>query len=177
MNKKSRILALCWAVAFVLCGTAARAAQGPGACVTCHTFLGGELARPIAEWNGSIHQQTGITCDLCHGGDASVDVGNVKELAGQGFADRILARHVESQGLHRQTFRKFPVSYVRPMPPAIRGPVRKEHHGKGVSRPEGWGLLALPVTRRTGIQCRKCPRSAKAATKIRRGSIRSIRWM
>ncbi len=98
MNKKSRILALCWAVAFVLCGTAVRAAQGPGACVTCHTFLGGELARPVAEWSGSIHQQNGITCDLCHGGDASVDVGNVKDLAGQGFADRMSSAMSKAKG-------------------------------------------------------------------------------
>jgi hypothetical protein len=89
MNKKSRVVALCWAVVFILCGTAAPAAQGRGACVTCHTFLGGELARPVVEWNGSIHQQNGITCDLCHGGDAGVDVGNVKGLAGQEFADRM----------------------------------------------------------------------------------------
>ena len=89
MNKGSRVIALCCAVVFVLCGTAGRAAQGPGACVTCHTFLGGELARPVLEWYGSIHQQNGITCDLCHGGDASVDVGNVQNLAGQEFSDRM----------------------------------------------------------------------------------------
>lgn len=88
MNEKSRVFALCWAVAFVLCGTAVQAAQQPGACVTCHTFLGGPLARPVMEWNGSIHKQNDITCDLCHGGDATVDVGDVKSLGGD-FADRM----------------------------------------------------------------------------------------
>ena len=88
MNKKSRVFALCWAVALVLCGTSVRA-QGPGPCVACHTFLGGPLAKPVMEWHGSIHQSNGITCDLCHGGDASVEVGDVKSLGGQDFADRM----------------------------------------------------------------------------------------
>jgi Cytochrome c3 len=82
------IVALFWATVFLLFGPGAGAEQGPGACVTCHTFLGGVLARPVVEWNGSIHRQNGITCDLCHGGDARVDVGNVQNLAGQEFADR-----------------------------------------------------------------------------------------
>lgn len=89
MKKKSRVIALCWAAALVLCGAEVGAAQGPGPCVACHTFLGGELARPVAEWSGSIHQQNGITCDLCHGGDASVEVGDVKGLGGQEFGDRM----------------------------------------------------------------------------------------
>ena len=38
-------------------------------CVNCHKTLGGELAKPVAEWTGSVDQQNGITCDMCHGGD------------------------------------------------------------------------------------------------------------
>jgi hypothetical protein len=86
VNKKY-IVALCLAAAFLLRGADVGAQQGRSACVACHTFLGGELARPVLEWNGSVHRQNGIACDLCHGGDAGVDVGNVKALAGQGFAD------------------------------------------------------------------------------------------
>ncbi len=88
MNKKS-LVALCWAAVLLLCGSGAGAETGASACVTCHSFLGGELARPVKEWTGSVHQQNGITCDLCHGGDASVDVGNVKGLGGEQFADRM----------------------------------------------------------------------------------------
>ncbi len=98
MNKKGRVVALCLAAGFVLCGTGARAEQKPSACVTCHTFLGGELGRPVKEWTGSIHQQNGITCDLCHGGDASVDVGNVQNLAGQDFADRMSQAMSKTRG-------------------------------------------------------------------------------
>ncbi|HEX9020465.1 MAG TPA: hypothetical protein VF903_04340 [Nitrospirota bacterium] len=87
MNKK-RVAALCGAALLLLFGLNAGAEQGQGACVICHTFLGGELGRPVLEWNGSVHRQNGITCDLCHGGDASVDVGNIQSLGGQ-FADRM----------------------------------------------------------------------------------------
>jgi hypothetical protein len=89
MKIKSCEWILVWAAVSVLCGASGRAEAGLSACVTCHTFLGGELAGPALEWNGSIHQQNGITCDLCHGGDASVDVGNVRDLDGPGFADRM----------------------------------------------------------------------------------------
>jgi Cytochrome c7 and related cytochrome c len=88
MSKKGRVLAPCWALVFLLCGTAARAEQGPGACGTCHNLLGGQLARPITEWNASVHRQVGVTCESCHGGDASVDVGNVMKLTPQEFKDR-----------------------------------------------------------------------------------------
>lgn len=88
MNKKW-VVALCWVSISLLFGSVAGGEQGPGPCVTCHTFLGGELARPVAEWSGSIHQQNGITCNLCHGGDASVDVRNVQTLDGPEFADRM----------------------------------------------------------------------------------------
>jgi hypothetical protein len=66
----------------------AQAEQKPGACVTCHEYLGGELARPALEWKGSIHQQNGVTCDFCHGGNAGVDIGNIKRLSPQEFAER-----------------------------------------------------------------------------------------
>jgi hypothetical protein len=97
MMKKSFVLALCCAVIFLLIGAGAHAEQS-GACVTCHTFLGGRLAKPVAEWKGSIHQQNGITCDLCHGGNASVDVGTVQNLAGQEFADRMSRAMSKSKG-------------------------------------------------------------------------------
>lgn len=50
--------------------------------------MGGDLARPVSEWNGSVHQQNGIACSLCHGGNPGVPLGNVKELSGRKFADR-----------------------------------------------------------------------------------------
>ncbi|NOY77099.1 MAG: hypothetical protein GXO76_04440 [Calditrichaeota bacterium] len=50
------------------------------ACITCHTFLGGDLAKPALEWKGSIHQQNGIMCEDCHGGNPDVKLGNIKDL-------------------------------------------------------------------------------------------------
>jgi hypothetical protein len=98
MKIKSSALVLVWAAAFVLYGASGRAEAGPSACVTCHTFLGGELARPVVEWSGSIHQQNGITCDLCHGGDAGVSLGNVRGLTGQAFADMMSRAMSPSRG-------------------------------------------------------------------------------
>jgi hypothetical protein len=88
MHVKRRTFALFLAVAFVLCGTGAVAAQKADPCVTCHVFLGGELARPVTEWQASVHRQNGITCDLCHGGDIGVDVKNIKNLSVQEFDER-----------------------------------------------------------------------------------------
>ena len=75
--------ALCWALAFVLFGASVHAELKTSACVLCHEFMGAELGRPVKEWKGSIHQQNGTTCDLCHGGNPDVDVRNIKQLTGQ----------------------------------------------------------------------------------------------
>ncbi len=98
MNSTGRIYALLCAVVFVLCATDAGAEQKPTACIICHTFLGGELARPVEQWYGSIHQQNGITCDRCHGGDPSVEVGNVKDLAGQAFTQKMASAMSPARG-------------------------------------------------------------------------------
>ncbi len=89
MEITRRAFALCWAVALVLFGTSVRAELKPSACVLCHEFMDAELGKPVKEWKGSIHQQNGITCDLCHGGDPNVDVQNIKNIAGQAFADKM----------------------------------------------------------------------------------------
>ena len=78
---KSQVFALCWAAIFVLCATGVRADQGAGACVTCHLFLGGELAQPVKEWKASVHSQNDITCDLCHGGNPDIDLGDIRHLS------------------------------------------------------------------------------------------------
>ncbi len=92
------LFVLCCAVMFLLSASGANAQQGHGACVICHSFLGGKLGQPVTEWNGSIHQQNGITCDLCHGGDAGVEVGNIKTLVGKEFTDRMSRAMSKSQG-------------------------------------------------------------------------------
>jgi len=56
------------------------------ACIICHTFLGGTLAKPALEWNGSIHQQNEIMCEDCHGGNADVKLGPPNTLTNQQLA-------------------------------------------------------------------------------------------
>jgi hypothetical protein len=98
MSKTSRVFALGWGLVFLLAGTGARAEQGPGACVTCHSFLGGDLARPITEWNASVHKQVGISCESCHGGNAAVEVGKIQNLSPQEFEDKRSSAMSKSHG-------------------------------------------------------------------------------
>ncbi|MEJ2031886.1 MAG: cytochrome c3 family protein [Deltaproteobacteria bacterium] len=87
-----------WLVLVVLNAQGVRAAQTQSACIACHQALGGELARPVAKWQGSIHGQNGITCDLCHGGNAGVVVGKVEQLSGAEFAAKQSAAMSKAQG-------------------------------------------------------------------------------
>ena len=38
-------------------------------CISCHTEMGGDLAKPVELWEESIHKQNGIYCNDCHGGN------------------------------------------------------------------------------------------------------------
>jgi hypothetical protein len=87
MQRTFRVAAF-WCAAFIVLGAAiTRADEKPVVCITCHSFLGGELAKPVDEWKGSIHRQNGITCDMCHGGNGNISVGNIANLSGQDFTD------------------------------------------------------------------------------------------
>lgn len=77
---------LVWLAVF-MAAIAARAQEAPSACITCHKYLGGNLAEPVMKWEGSVHRQNGITCDLCHGGDASINLAEIDRLSPQQFAD------------------------------------------------------------------------------------------
>lgn len=38
-------------------------------CIQCHSKLQGKYGEPVRLWQGSIHQENGIACNACHGGD------------------------------------------------------------------------------------------------------------
>lgn len=38
-------------------------------CVTCHSSMDGDLAKPVELWKQSIHHEKGNGCEGCHGGD------------------------------------------------------------------------------------------------------------
>lgn len=86
MNLQKWIWAVCCTALLVVNGSAAHAEKAPIACITCHEVFGGSLAKPVTDWRGSIHDQHGITCDRCHGGNAGVVVGNVLQLTPPQFA-------------------------------------------------------------------------------------------
>jgi hypothetical protein len=98
MKKMNRVLVLCWAMAFVLYVANCSAEQSLSACVICHEFLGAGLGRPVKDWKGSVHQQNGITCNLCHGGNVDIDVENIKQLSGEEFEEKRSQAMSKSQG-------------------------------------------------------------------------------
>lgn len=55
-------------------------------CVDCHRQLGRGLGDAVHAWQGSIHQEAGVTCSGCHGGNpASFDMA---KAMGTGFVGR-----------------------------------------------------------------------------------------
>jgi len=38
-------------------------------CLQCHAGLEERLSAPVGQWRGSVHEQNGISCHDCHGGD------------------------------------------------------------------------------------------------------------
>lgn len=38
-------------------------------CIQCHSKLPEKYSEPVKLWKGSIHQENGIACNSCHGGD------------------------------------------------------------------------------------------------------------
>jgi hypothetical protein len=38
-------------------------------CIQCHSKLPGKFGAPVKLWRGSIHDENGIACNSCHGGD------------------------------------------------------------------------------------------------------------
>ena len=86
MDMRKHLLALGGLILLLLAAVGVRADQEPGgACAACHLFLGGELARPVTEWQGSVHRQNDITCDFCHGGNADVELGDPGQLSDKEF--------------------------------------------------------------------------------------------
>lgn len=64
----------CAAVVFMLGAVSVlgvRTASAANSCVRCHSVLSGQsfVGAKSHSWKGSVHQEHGITCDKCHGGD------------------------------------------------------------------------------------------------------------
>jgi len=75
MTKLDRILActlvLCGTLIFISSAHATDIVKPENTCVICHSGLSGSTVVGVKshDWKGSIHQQHGVTCDKCHGGD------------------------------------------------------------------------------------------------------------
>jgi len=51
-------------------------------CIECHSKLPGKYGEPVKLWRGSIHDENGIDCDSCHGGDPKDAVNAMKPARG-----------------------------------------------------------------------------------------------
>jgi len=74
-------------------------AQGDGnSCITCHGTVSGVkyLEHDFLDWAQSVHAKTGVTCEACHGGNASA-----KDVQGA------------HKGLKRSTDKSSPVYFTR----------------------------------------------------------------
>lgn len=62
-----------WIVAASMCVGLPAVSWGSNTCVDCHGSLasGKKTPHSVAEWSQSAHARAGITCDRCHGGDAT----------------------------------------------------------------------------------------------------------
>lgn len=87
-----------WLVFLLLQAVVAQGGQGSNACVICHETLSGGLSLPVVEWRRSVHSGNGITCDLCHGGDAGVVLGAVEQLSAADFATKKAAAMDRTKG-------------------------------------------------------------------------------
>lgn len=56
------------------------------ACLVCHRTLPQETVECVTDcWLRSLHKQNDVNCVACHGGDADIAIGNVKQLSPQDF--------------------------------------------------------------------------------------------
>jgi len=97
-GKKYALSALAAILLIALHAAHAGAQREPSACIACHAFLGGSLAGPVEKWRGSVHQQSGISCDFCHGGNPAVRLGDLSRLSPEQFADRRARAMSEDRG-------------------------------------------------------------------------------
>jgi hypothetical protein len=81
---KGCLFAIALSLSFFLSVARVSAASEPQSdCIQCHGFIGGEIGKPVSDWSGSIHQNQGITCDQCHGGNPDLKIGDLRKLTPQ----------------------------------------------------------------------------------------------
>lgn len=77
------IFSLVLTLLLVQSGMTAVAGAVESVCIECHSKLPGKYSEPVKLWRGSIHEENGIACDSCHGGDPK-DAANAMKPA-RGF--------------------------------------------------------------------------------------------
>ena len=73
------------APAMALAAALAAAPSSGGTCQQCHATLGGDLAKPAEAFTGDVHDQPGLGCAACHGGDPTSNDPTVAMSPAKGF--------------------------------------------------------------------------------------------
>lgn len=68
MIHRIAICMLALAASWILSGVVPALAEDI-VCITCHSAMPGKYGEPVKLWKGSIHEENGIACNACHGGD------------------------------------------------------------------------------------------------------------
>jgi hypothetical protein len=74
---------VCFLTALLSLLSPQRATAADIVCIDCHAKLPGKYGEPVKLWRGSIHDENGIACNSCHGGDPK-DAANAMS-PGRGF--------------------------------------------------------------------------------------------
>lgn len=70
-------------ISLILTGQTPVSASNGNVCIQCHGSLTGRLGAPVGLWRNSIHAETDVACNDCHGGDP-LDAANAMSPA-RGF--------------------------------------------------------------------------------------------
>jgi len=85
LTTRSRIRGCAIGVAIMLWGLSfASAAPPKNSCISCHSQLPGQYGQPAKLFSADVHQQAGLSCADCHGGDRNDDSMNAMSPA-KGF--------------------------------------------------------------------------------------------
>jgi hypothetical protein len=159
MPKSDSVLAcalvLCGLLVFAAPASCATGTAPKNTCVLCHSGLsaGSIVGVKSHSWSGSIHQQHGVTCEKCHGGDPSateMKVAHVGVLGSSNPKSPVYFKNIPTTcgKCHGAEFYKFTQSlHYKMLESTGEGPDCVTCHGSMVTRVLAPGTLAAVCDR------------------------------
>ena len=98
--------------------------------IACHTEIGEDSLPPIEDWRKSVHAEAGITCESCHGGDATSMDYDLAKAPATGFIGKPTPQQiVEKCGTCHSDGQKMRQYGIRTDQFSL---YKTSHHGKAV---------------------------------------------